>query len=78
MNKTHKLIKWPRFAAVYRKFLKKYIFKNKQPKSYQSSKSLTPNGRARRKKKKEPKITKNGGEMRENQNEGKIPPLCGL
>ena len=63
---------------VYRKFLKKDIFKNKQPKPYQSSKILTPNERAQRRKKKEPKIAKNSGEMRENQKEGKIVSFRGL
>ena len=57
-NKTHKLIKLLGFVAVNRKILKKYIFKNKQPKPYQSSKSLTPNERAQRKKKKDPNIAK--------------------
>ena len=76
-NKTHKLIKWLRFTAVYRNFFKKDIFKNKQQKSYQSSKILTPNERAQRNKKKEPKIAKNNGEMRENQKEGKMEPSCG-
>ena len=42
------------------------MLKNKQPKFYQSSKILTPNERAQIKKKKEHKIAKNGGEMREN------------
>ena len=60
------------------KFLKKDIFKNKQSNPYQSSKILTPNERAWRKKKKEPKIVKNGGEMRENQKERKIAPFRGL
>ena len=59
-NKTHKLIKCPGFIVVNRKNFKKDIFKNKQPKPQQSSKILTPNERAQRKKKKEPKIAKNG------------------
>ena len=42
-----------------------------------SSKILTPNERARRKKKKEIKIVKNG-EMRENQKEEKMAPFLGL
>ena len=58
-NKTHKLIKYPGFAAINHKILKKYIFKNKQSKPYQSSKTLTPNEWAWRKKKKEPNIAKN-------------------
>ena len=58
-NKTHKLIKYPGFTAVNHKILKKDIFKNKQPKPYQSSKVLIPNEWARRKKKKELKIGKN-------------------
>ena len=54
------------------------IFKNNQPKSYQSSKILTPNEWAQWKKKKEPKIPKNGGEMRENQKEGKMTHFHGF
>ena len=36
-NKTHKLIKYPRFISIYYKILKKDIFKNNKPKPYQSS-----------------------------------------
>ena len=74
-NKTHKLIKWPGFAAVYRKFFEKHIFKNKQIKPYQSSKIFAPNERAWKKKKKELKIEQNGGEMRENQKMAKMAPF---
>ena len=49
---------------IYRKFFKNDIFKNKQIKPYQSLKILTSNERARKKKKKKPKIAKNCGEMR--------------
>ena len=59
-NKAHKLIKCLGFAAVNRKILKKDIFKNKKLKPYQSSKNLTSNERAWKKKKKERKIVKNG------------------
>ena len=65
-NKIHKLIKWPGFAAIYGNFFKKHIFENKKIKPYQSSKVFTPNERARKKNKKEPKIELNGGGMREN------------
>ena len=62
---------------VYHKFFRKDIFKNKQIKPYQSSKILTPNERTQKKKKKEPKIAKNGGEMRKNQTmEKTIAPFC--
>ena len=64
-NETHKIIKCSGFAAVNRKILKNDIFKNKQPKPYQSLKLLTPNERARRKKKREPKIAKNSFKMSE-------------
>ena len=74
-NKTHKLIKWLVFTAVCHKFFKKDIFQNKQTKPYQSSKILAPNEWARKKKKKEPKIVKNGGEMRENQKMAKMAPF---
>ena len=55
---------------VNRKILKNGIFKNYQPKPYQSSKILTQNERARKKNKKEPKIAKNGWEMNETTKEG--------
>ena len=70
MNKTHKLM-------IYQKVLKNNILKNKQPKLYQSSKNFTTNERARRKKKNEHKIVKNGGEMRENEKDRKMAPFDG-
>ena len=62
---------------VHRKLRKKDIFKNKQPKLYQSSKILALNEWAWRKKKKEPKIAKNSGEMKETQNEREMAPFVG-
>ena len=56
-------------------FFKKFIFENKQIKAYQSSKFLTLNERAQKKKKKEPKIGQNGGELIENQKIAKMKPF---
>ena len=65
-NKTHKLINaWDLQRLIVKFLIYIYIFKNKQPKPYQSSKILIPNEQAQRKKKKERKIAKNSWEMSE-------------